>query len=119
MLSLNGISFIGCLLKYCVQSAYNGLVLHQVFPCCRYFRLVTRLLDGNASAHVLRHTLLCVAASCRKTVVVKRPIPQVILNNPIRNYNVLLVNSEQDWKVSGHCSIQVLLSPLEMIFGII
>ena len=29
------------------------------------------------------------------------------------NYNVLAVNCEQDWKVSGHCSI--LLSPLKII----
>ena len=36
--------------------------------------------------------------------------PQVILNttrNLAYNYNVLAVNCEQDWKVSGHCSISV------------
>ena len=43
------------------------------------------------------------------TVVVKAT-PQGILNttrNLAYNYNVLVVNCEQDWKVSGHCSISV------------
>ena len=31
------------------------------------------------------------------------------------NYNVLSMNCEEDWKVSDHCSIQVVLSPLEII----
>ena len=66
-------------------------------------------MDDNASAHALCHTP-CVLdgrvaskTTARKTVVVKRAIPQVILNNrevqPITTMYFLVVNCEQDWKV--------------------
>ena len=45
--------------------------------------------------------------------MVVKATPQVILNttrNLAYNYNVLAVNCEQDWKVSGHCSISVVSS---------
>ena len=55
-------------------------------------------------------------------MVVKRAIPQVILNKESSAYNcnVLSVNCEQDWKVDqsvfnmATVQIQVLLSPLEL-----
>ena len=31
------------------------------------------------------------------------------------NYNVLAVNCEQDWKVSGHCSISVVSSKSNLL----
>ena len=51
----------------------------------------------------------------KKSAVEKRATPRVVFSNkelqPIRtNYNVLPVNCEQDWKVSGHCSISLVSS---------
>ena len=47
-------------------------------------------------------------------MVVKRVTSQVILSNkelrPITTNYVLAMNCEQDWKVSGHCSISVVSS---------
>ena len=45
--------------------------------------------------------------TARKTVVVKKGYSSGSL---VYNYNVLSVNCEQDWKVSGHCSIFVVSS---------
>ena len=58
--------------------------------------------------------------TARKTAVVKRAIPQVILNTkelqPITTmYFQWTVNKTGKYKCYGHCSIQVLLSSLEII----
>ena len=86
-------------------------------------------LGGNAYAHAQCHTLCvlrrlrraCLGAcqtglsktTAKKTAVRKRATPQVIFSNKeLQRITAMyfLVNCEQDWEASDHCSISVVSS---------